>query len=111
VGEAGLPYEAIAGRRVGWLDARPAIQEKYCNAPGGARPIQLWGLPTSIAVNMSDAGEVWVLRTQRAPFQEWVDGAEWAAPGEVTVVPAGDVAKAFNLLPAEVVVPESAPSR
>jgi hypothetical protein len=27
-----------------------------------------------------------VLRTQRAAFQEWVDGAPWAAPGEVTIV-------------------------
>jgi hypothetical protein len=29
------------------------------------------------------------LSGQRAAFQEWVDGAEWAAPGEVTVVLAG----------------------
>ena len=58
---------------------------------------------------MSDAGEVYVLRTQRAAFQEWVNGADWAAPGEVTVVLAGDLAKEFNLLPPEAVVPETAP--
>ena len=40
-----------------------------------------------------------MLRTQRAAFQEWVTGAPWAAPGQVTVVLAGDLAKKFNLLP------------
>jgi len=58
---------------------------------------------------MSEAGEVYVLRTQRAAFQEWVNGADWAAPGEVTVVLAGDLSKEFNLLPAEAMIPEAAP--
>ncbi|HEY3060257.1 MAG TPA: hypothetical protein VGL99_14955 [Chloroflexota bacterium] len=112
VDEARLPYDVIAARRLAWLDARPAIKAKYCTAPGGADPVQLWGLPTSKAVNMSDGGgEVFVLRTQRAAFQEWVGGAPWAAPGEVTVVLAGDLAKEFNLLPAEAVIPEAAPAR
>ena len=111
IDEAGLPYEVIAARRLSWLDPRPAIKAKYCNAPGGADPIQLWGLPTSKSVNMSDDGEVYVLRTQRAAFQEWVNGADWAAPGEVTVALAGDLAKEFKLLPAEAVIPERAPAR
>ena len=102
----------IAARRLAWLDSRPAIKDKYCNAPGGADPVQLWGLPTSGAVNVSDSGdEVYVLRTQRAAFQEWVGGADWAAPGQVTVVLAGDIAKEFNLLPTEATVPEPAPAR
>ena len=110
--EAGLPFETIAARRLAWLDSRPAIKDKYCNAPGGADPVQLWGLPTSGAVNVSDSGdEVYVLRTQRAAFQEWVGGADWAAPGQVTVVLAGDIAKEFNLLPTEATVPEPAPAR
>jgi hypothetical protein len=112
VDEAGLPYETIAAHRLSWLEDRPAIQAAYCDAPGGADPLELWGLPMSRAVNMSDSGgEVYVLRTQRAAFQEWVGGAPWAAPGEVTVVLAGDLAKQFDLLPAEAVVPESAPPR
>jgi hypothetical protein len=112
VDEAGLPYETIAANRLSWLDARPAIRASYCNAPGGADPLQLWGLPTSQAVNMSDSGgEVYVLRTQRAAFQEWVDGAPFAAPGDVTVVLAGDVAKDFDLLPPEAIVPEAAPPK
>ena len=84
--EAGLPYETIAERRLEWLDARPAIKKKYCEAPGGADPLVLWGLPTSTAVNVGNLGTVYVVRTQRAAFQEWVDGAPWAAPGEVTIV-------------------------
>jgi hypothetical protein len=109
VDEAGLPYETIAANRLAWLDARPAIKSAYCNAPGGSDPLQLWGLPTSQAVNMSPSGgEVYVLRTQRAAFQEWVHGSDFAAPGTVTVVLAGDLAKEFELLPAEAVVPQSA---
>jgi hypothetical protein len=111
VEEVGLAYETIAARRLAWLDARPAIRAKYCNAPGGADPVELWGLPTSKAINMSDVGEVYVLRTQRAAFQEWVGGADWAAPDEVTVVLAGDLAKEFQLLPAEAIIPESQPPR
>jgi hypothetical protein len=112
VDEAGLAYEAIAARRLAWLDARPSIKATYCGTPGGADPVQLWGLPTSQIVNVSDrGGEVYVLRTQRAAFQEWVGGAEWAAPGEVTVVLAGDLAKEFELLPLDALIPESAPAR
>ena len=51
------------------------------------------------------SGEVYVLRTQRAAFQEWVGGAPWAAPGQVTVVLAGDLAKKFNLLPTAALEP------
>ncbi|MBV9131298.1 MAG: DUF2029 domain-containing protein [Chloroflexi bacterium] len=109
VDEAGLPYETIAANRLAWLDERAAIKAAYCNAPGGGDPLQLWGLPTSRAENMSQSGgEVYVLRTQRAAFQEWVDGAEFAAPGSVTVVLAGDLAKEFNLLPPAAVVPQPA---
>jgi hypothetical protein len=109
--EAGLPFETIAARRLEWLDARPAIKKKYCETPGGADPLVLWGLPTSTAVNVSSLGTVYVVRTQRAAFQEWVDGAPWAATGEVTVVLAGDLAKDLALLPPESVVPEPAPVR
>jgi hypothetical protein len=109
--EAGLPYETIAANRLAWLDDRPAIKAAYCAAPGGGDPVQLWGLPTSHAVNMGGpGGEVYVLRTQRAAFQEWVAGAPWAAPGQVTVVLAGDLAKEFNLLPPDALVPVPASS-
>jgi hypothetical protein len=109
VDEVGLPYETIATRRLQWLDERPAIRSKYCNAPGGADPLALWGLPTSKVINVAEPGEVYVVRTQRAVFQEWVSGAPWAAPGEVTVVLAGDLAKEFKLVPADATLPEPAP--
>jgi hypothetical protein len=108
VDEAGLPYETIAERRLAWLDERPSIKKAYCDAPGGADPLVLWGLPTSMAINMANPGTAYVVRTQRAAFQEWVDGAPWAAPGDVTVVLAGDLAKDFRLLPPDAVVPEFA---
>ncbi|HEY2595528.1 MAG TPA: hypothetical protein VGK33_16675, partial [Chloroflexota bacterium] len=108
VDEAGMPYETIAANRLAWLDSRPAIKAAYCAAPGGGDPVQLWGLPTSPAVNMGapGGGDVYVLRTQRAAFQEWVAGASWAAPGQVTVVLAGDLAKEFDLLPASALAPQ-----
>jgi len=109
--EAGLPYETIAEKRLEWLDTRPAIKKKYCQAPGGADPLVVWGLPTSVAVNVASIGTVYVVRTQRAAFQEWVDGAPWAAPGDVTVVLAGDLAKELALLPADSTAPEPAPER
>lgn len=110
VDEAGLPYETIAANRLAWLDSRPAIRAAYCEAPGGGDPIQLWGLPTSRPVNMGGpGGEVYVLRTQRAAFQEWVTGAPWAAPGKVTVVLAGDLAKQFDLLPAAALTAQPPP--
>jgi hypothetical protein len=109
VDEVGLPYETIAARRLQWLDERPAIRNKYCNAPGGADPLALWGLPTSTVINVGGPGEVYVIRTQRAAFQEWVGGAPWAARGEVTVVLAGDLAKEFKLVPADATLPEPAP--
>jgi hypothetical protein len=107
VDEAGLPYETIAANRLSWLDGRPAIRAAYCAAPGGGDPIQLWGLPTSRPVNVGGPGsEVYVLRTQRAAFQEWVAGAPWAAPGKVTVALGGDLAKQFDLLPAAALAPQ-----
>jgi hypothetical protein len=110
VDELGLPYETIAERRLKWLDERPAIKKSYCDAPGGADPLVLWGLPTSMAINVGSPGTVYVVRTQRAAFQEWVDGAPWAAPDKVTVVLAGDLAKDFHLLPPEAILPEAAPA-
>lgn len=108
--EAGLPFETIAANRLEWLEERPAIKAAYCDAPGGGDPVQLWGLPTSKEVNMSQSGgEVYVLRTQRAAFQEWVDGADFAPPGAVTIVLAGDLAKELDLLPASALVSEPAP--
>jgi hypothetical protein len=111
VDEVGLSFETIAEHRLSWLNSRPAIRDKYCRAPGGADPLTLWGLPTSQPVNVGETGEVWVIRAQRAAFQEWVNGAPWAAPGEVTVVLAGDIAKEFSLLPRDALLPEAAPGR
>jgi hypothetical protein len=108
-------FATIAATRLSWLDARPAIKQKYCEAPGGADPLALWGLPTSEAIDVSGTGAVYVMRTQRAAFQEWVeglsiDGQTIAAPGEVTVVLAGDLAKNLGLIPCTALIPESAPA-
>jgi hypothetical protein len=104
------PARTYRRHRLAWLDERPAIKSSYCNAPGGADPVFLWGLPTSPAVDVSGNGGVFVLRAERAAFQDWVHGALWAAPGAVTVVLAGDVSKDVNLLPAAALEPEPLPA-
>jgi hypothetical protein len=108
--ELNLAHDTITLGRMAWLDDRPAIKRSYCNAPGGAHPVFLWGLPTSPAVDVSGDGSVYVLRSQGAAFQEWVHGAPWAAPGDVSIVLAGDVIKDFDLLPAEALEPEEPPT-
>jgi hypothetical protein len=110
VDQVNRSYDAVVAQRLAWLEARPAIKRQYCNAPGGADPFALWGLPTSEATDVS-GGSVYVLRTQRAAFQEWVDGlevggAQIAPPGGVTVVLAGDLAKSFSLVPCTALTPE-----
>jgi hypothetical protein len=114
VDQVNRDYATVVARRLAWLERRPAIKRQYCRAPGGSDPIALWGLPTSDAVDVSGNGSVYVLRTQRAAFQEWVggltvDGVQIAAPGQVTVVLAGDLAKDYGLIPCTALSPEPSP--
>lgn len=114
VDQVNRDYATIIAMRLAWLEARPAIKQRYCDTPGGADPITLWGLPTSTAVDVSGTGAVYVMRTQRAAFQEWVDGLSVegvtvAAPGQVTVVLAGILATKYGLIPCTALSPETAP--
>jgi hypothetical protein len=110
VDQVNRSYATVVAQRLAWLETRPAIKRRFCQAPGGADPIGLWGLPTSEATDVGN-GSVYVLRTQRAAFQEWIDGlvvngVEIAPPGGVTVVLAGDLAKDFGLVPCTGLTPE-----
>jgi hypothetical protein len=33
------------GHRLAWLDERPSIKQKYCDAPGGSDPVLRWERP------------------------------------------------------------------
>jgi hypothetical protein len=63
---------------------------------------QLYGLP--VAFDETDLA--WVLRTQRAAFQQWKVDVPWARRGTITIANGGDLAKEAGLLPSEVLAPE-----
>ena len=74
-------------RRLALLDASPAIRERYLSAPD---PLWQYGLPTS---KVEDFGNVFVIRTQKAVFQQWKEDVPWAKAGEVTIANGVDIAK------------------
>ena len=76
----------IKMRRLALLDANPAIRERYYSAPN---PLWQYGLPTS---KVEDYGNVFVIRTQKAVFQQWKEDVPWAKAGEVTIANGVDIA-------------------
>ncbi len=65
-------------------------------------PVALYGLPMSEVV---DQGTNTILRLERAVFQKWKKDMPWAPSGSVTMVLAGDIAKAAGLVPADAARP------
>ena len=63
-------------------------------------------LPTS---RVEDFGNVLVIRTQRAVFQQWKEDVPWANAGEVTIANGGDITKELGLFPSEALIPQSPP--
>ena len=63
--DAGKSGKEMERDRLALLDGNEAIRERYYAAPD---PLLQYGLPTSRA---EDLGNVIVLRTQRALFQQW----------------------------------------
>src|SRR5439155_24920572 len=76
------------------MDGYPAIKAKYSSVVGD--PVQANGLPMS---DVTDMGNVLVLRAQRVVFQQWKVEVPWARAGEVTVALGGDIAKEAGILP------------
>ncbi len=100
--EAGLSFDQIVQDRLHLLDSYPELRAAYLNDPD---PITDNGLPVA---PVADVGPALVLRAQRRAFQLWKTAMPFAAPGQVTVVNAGDLAKEAGLFPAEAVQPEPA---
>jgi hypothetical protein len=101
--DVGLTWPQIEAHRLALLQSHPALADAYHAV---ADPLDLYGLPTSLVV---DAGPMYVIRLQRAVLQEWKIAEPWASPGLVTVVNAGEVAKAAGILPWQALRP-SAPT-
>ena len=100
--DAGKSWEEIVRDRLALLDANQAIIERYYAAP---EPLLQYGLPTS---RVEDYGNVLVIRTQRAVFQQWKEDVPWAKAGEVTIANGGDIAKELGLFPEDAMIPQPA---
>lgn len=92
--EASLPFDQIVQRRLALLEAQPALRAAYLSTPDA---LTANGLPVA---PIADVGPAYVLRAQRKAFQLWKIRTPFAAPGEVTVVNAGDLLKEASVIPA-----------
>lgn len=99
--DAGKTWEQVVARHQAELDWNPAIKARYFADPD---PLGHFGLPQSYA----DEGNVLVVRSQRAVFQQWKQAEPWARAGEVTIANAGDIVKEAGILPVEATTPERA---
>ncbi|HUX87560.1 MAG TPA: S1C family serine protease [Chloroflexota bacterium] len=96
-----LTWSQVVSRHLALLNQNPAIRARYFADPD---PIDDFGLPQAAAAY----GNVFVIRCERAAFQQWTAATSFARSGEVTVVNAGDLAKQLGLVPAVAVDPEAA---
>jgi hypothetical protein len=98
--EEGLSFEQVKTRRLGFLDANPAVKQRFMaerNWEG------LFGLP----VSFDETEQAWVLRTQRVAFQQWKIDVPWARKGTITIAHGGDLVKEAGLLDASILAPEA----
>jgi hypothetical protein len=103
--DTGKSFEQIMAERLALLDSHPALLRQYWSVPD---PLALYGLPNS---SVEEFGPFSAVRLQRAAFQEWhVDASGIARAGQVTVVNAGDVAKAYGLVPPSATQPLPPPA-
>ena len=92
-------WEVVKARHFRLLDGSPRIREAYFGI--GADPVTYYGLPQSAV----DNGDTFVVRTQRAIFQEWRRDVPWARAGTVFVIDGGQVLKDAGIIPAAAQAP------
>ncbi|MBA3530306.1 MAG: septum formation family protein [Ardenticatenales bacterium] len=90
----GLTFQQVVQKRQALLNARPALRAAYFSA---GDPLTFFGLPTS---EITDMGNHYAIRLQRAVLQEWKEDVPWAKAGQVTIANGGDIAKELGGLPA-----------
>ncbi|MBI3980199.1 MAG: hypothetical protein HY331_18645 [Chloroflexi bacterium] len=100
--DSGLAWEQVKTRHWAFLDQSAAIKEAYWD---DSDPLSRYGLPMSY----KDYGNVFVVRAQRAVFQQWKEDVPWAKKGQVTIALGGDIAKELGIFPAEAITPEPGP--
>lgn len=101
--DAGKSWNEIVRSRLALLDVNSAIRAQYY-AVGD--PMTFYGLPTSA---VTDMGNHYVVRLQRAVIQQWKVDVPWARAGQVTVANGGDVSREAGLLDPAILTPTAAP--
>ncbi|MHB8674691.1 MAG: S1C family serine protease [Candidatus Limnocylindrales bacterium] len=96
-----LTWPQIVARHLAILNQDPAIKARYFADPD---PVDHFGLPQSA----ENYGSVFVIRCQRAAFQQWNVATSFAKPGDVTQVNAGDIAKELGVIPTTAATPTPA---
>lgn len=97
--EDGLEFDAVKARRMGFLDANPAVKQRFLAERNWQ---DLYGLP----VSFDETEQAWVLRTQRVAMQQWKMDVPGARKGTITLVSGGDLVREAGLLEAAVMAPE-----
>ena len=96
-----LDWPQVVARHLAILNQNAAIRARYFADPD---PMDDFGLPQAAA----GFGNVFVIRCERAAFQQWTAATSFAHAGDVTVVNAGDLAKQLGVVPAAAAAPEAA---
>ncbi|MBA3531371.1 MAG: hypothetical protein H0T73_05555 [Ardenticatenales bacterium] len=94
-------FQQAVQMRQALLSTRPALRTAYFAV---SDPMTFFGLPTS---EVTDMGNHYAIRTQRAVLQEWKQDVPWARAGQVTVANGGDIAKELGHLPAAALTPDN----
>lgn len=92
--DGGKSWNEVVKSRLALLDENPAIKQQFFGVVGD--PILMNGLPTS---RVTDMGNNYTLRAQRAVFQQWKQDVPWAKAGQVTVALGGSIAIEAGLVP------------
>jgi len=100
--DTGLTFDKVTARHLAMLEQNQAIQQAFTGTAGW---LNRYGLPVSWA----DYGNVFVVRAQRAVFQQWKVAVPWAAAGDVLVANGGDLGKETGLWPLAGTAPITAP--
>jgi hypothetical protein len=101
--DGNLTFPEVVKKRQALLDARPAMRTTYFAV---SEPLTFYGLPTS---EISDMGNHYAIRLQRAVLQEWKEDVPWAKAGQVTIANGGDIAKELKSLPEQALAPSAEP--